>query len=155
MPSDETTPNNENLESQRSRVLKMDRQGGESQISRHLRTKTHTQLLDHLKTLPPSAADIEIRSLNPIAPYTELLVFVEALIQRLGQQRDYELVQTWMSVFLKCHSETLQEALAREEGQLLLEALRKWKISQQAEAARLGSLAGYCAGVVGFLRASR
>lgn len=141
-----------NLEAERSRVAKMDREGGESHVTKYLRTSSHSALLDHLKTLPPSAADIEIRSLSPIAPYAELSGFVEALVTRLVEQRDYELVQTWMAVFLKCHSEVLQEALSRDEGRALLATLQKWKLSQRQEADRLGALVGYCSGIVGFMR---
>lgn len=145
----------ENLQAERSRIMRMDRSGGEGQITRLLRSRSYAGLLDHLKTLPPSAADIEIRSFSPMSPYTELHTFLEALVRRLDEQRDYELVQTWMAVLLKCHGEVLQEALAREEGQPLLDAFRRWKTSQQKEASRLGGLAGYCSGVVGFFRTPR
>lgn len=144
-----------NLEAERSRIIRMDRAGGESDFTKLLRQRALLDLTNLLKTLPPSAADVEIRSLSPLAPYTEMVNFLEALIERLEARRDYELVQAWMAVFLKCHGEVLQEALPTEDGSALLDALKRWRSGQQKEAARLGSLAGYCSGVVGFLRTSR
>ncbi|KAL8904204.1 MAG: hypothetical protein Q9207_003416, partial [Kuettlingeria erythrocarpa] len=62
-------------------------------------------LLTHLSTLSPSAADTEIRSL---ANMEEMTTFIQALTARLKQKRDYELVQTWMSVFLRAHAGELK-----------------------------------------------
>ena len=103
----------------------------------------------HLKSLPPSVADVEIRSLDALAWPNELGIFVRALTTRLRQRRDYEVIQAWMAVFLKAHADLAgqDEDVAR--------ALREWKEVQEKEAKRLGSLAGYCSGVVAFLRSSR
>ncbi|OBT51166.1 hypothetical protein VE04_09122, partial [Pseudogymnoascus sp. 24MN13] len=62
-----------------------------------------TPFVEHLSTLSPSAADLAIRALAPApgARPEELVAFVRALTARLGQRRDYELVQAWMGVFLK------------------------------------------------------
>ena len=111
--------------------------------------------IEYLKTLPPSAADVEIRSLNPMAPYEELQSFVDALTERLAARRDYELVQAWMAVFLKCHGEVLQEAISTEGGEGLTRSVKSWRERQQQEATRLRNLVGYCSGVVGFLRSAR
>ncbi len=106
------------------------------------------RFIAHLKTLSPSAADLEIRSLNPNPgeEADELVNFVAALTSRLNQKKDYELVQAWMAVFLRLHSdEVIRDAR-------LGEALREWRDSQEREGRRLGELVGYCSGVVGFLR---
>ncbi len=100
----------------------------------------------HLATLSPSAADLEIRSLQPP---DELVHFVHALTSRLGQKRDYELVQAWMAVFLRMHGDSV--VLDEKLGS----ALREWRSEQEKEGGRLGELVGYCAGVVGFLRSGR
>jgi U3 small nucleolar RNA-associated protein 21 len=105
--------------------------------------------IEHLKTLSPSAADIEIRSLNPGTEDTEsdeLVNFVEALTSRLRQKRDYELVQAWMTVFLKLHG----DAVAYDAR--LSEALGRWRESQEREGARIGQLIGFCNGIIPFLR---
>ena len=74
----------------------------------------------------------------------ELEPFVKALTSRLQQKRDYELVQAWMSVLLKIHGPEIGSS-----------ALKCWLEEQEKEAARLSALAGYCAGVLGFLRSGR
>jgi len=149
---------------ERSRIAKMDRGASESRFTVLLResasaaqtmhsdAQPYSPFLDHLKTLPPAAADVEIRSLRPEEPNAELTAFVDALTERLRAKRDYELVQAWMSVFLKCHGEVVAEGT--NEGQLV-GAVRQWRREQSIEAERLGTLVGYCAGVVGFLRSVR
>lgn len=111
-------------------------------------------LLTHLSTLAPSAADAEIRSL---ANMEEMTTFIQALTARLRQKRDYELVQTWMSVFLRAHSGELMgigggDAPGREQAR---EALREWREVQGREGKRLAELVGYCSGVLGWLRSAR
>ena len=134
---------------ERSRILKLDRKSTESTFTTLLRVAAQhgnfVSFLDHFKGLPPSAADIEIRSLSPV----ELVPFVSALTWRLQEKRDYELVQAWMSVFLRLHGESVSGDTE------LLESLRKWRAEQSQESRRLGELVGYCGGVVGFLRSSR
>ncbi len=137
----------------RSRVRKMDRTSAESEFTRLLRVsgenENYEPVISCLKTLSPAAADIEIRSLNPLRPYTELRVFVSALASRLRLKRDYELVQAWMAVFLRIHGELLTQ------DESLVESLKEWRAEQETEATRLNGLVGYCAGVVGFLRSGR
>ncbi|KAL8731904.1 MAG: hypothetical protein Q9181_004140 [Wetmoreana brouardii] len=104
-------------------------------------------LVSHLATLAPAAADTEIRSL---ANLDEMTAFVQALTARLRQKRDYELVQTWMSVFLRCHS---GEIVGRgKEMKALTEALKEWREEQGKEGKRLGELVGYCSGVLSWLK---
>lgn len=107
--------------------------------------------LNHLKTLPPSSADLEIRSLQT----EELIPFVNALTQRLRSKRDYELVQTWINVFLKCHSEAVVGDVGGSEKRGLRQVLGEWSVEQKKEASRLTELVGYCAGVGEFLRSGR
>lgn len=136
-----------------SRLRKMDRNGAQSEFTNLLKSgwesEDYEPVISHLKTLSPAAADIEIRSLNPVQPYTELGIFVSALTSRLRQRRDYELTQAWMAVFLRIHG----EAVTQDET--LVEALKEWRAEQETEAKRLNDLVGYCAGVLGFLRSGR
>ncbi|KAI4132120.1 MAG: hypothetical protein LQ338_000874 [Usnochroma carphineum] len=111
--------------------------------------------LTHLSTLHPSAADAEIRSL---ANLHEMTAFVRTLTARLKQKRDYELVQTWMSVFLRAFGGEVvgSDGSGGEEGRGdLREALREWREEQGREGRRLGELVGYCSGVLGWLRSAR
>lgn len=134
---------------ERSRITKMDRAGAASAftVTLHASSKSgdYTPFTEHLKTLSPAAADIEIRSLNP----EELTTFVSALTHRLRQKRDYELVQAWMSVFLKIHGEAIPGNAD------LRDVLVEWRQWQEVEGKRLGDLVGFCGGVVGFIRSGR
>ncbi|CAI6340600.1 unnamed protein product [Periconia digitata] len=109
----------------------------------------YTPLLTYLSSLPPSSADIAIRTLNATPPYTELHTFIQALTARLEQRRDYELVQAWMSVFLKLHG----DVVVRDAK--LVDALRKWQDEAKRERERVGGLVGYSVGVVGWVRSVR
>ncbi|MCJ1303588.1 hypothetical protein MMC08_006398 [Hypocenomyce scalaris] len=138
---------------ERSRISRMDRGDTEKDFTTLLRACAnggdYGALAEHLKTLSPSAADIEIRSLNAQGSSNELVSFVAALTTRLKDKVDYELVQAWMSVFLRIHGETV----AQDPD--LVEVLKLWRTEQGKEAKRLGALVGYCGGVVGFLRSGR
>ena len=102
-------------------------------------------MIAHLTALSPSAADLEIRSLQP----NEIAPFVHALTQQLQRKRDFELVNTWMSCFLRLHGDIVQEV-----GDVA-DAVLDWRRAMQAEERRLGDLVGYCRGVVDFLRSAR
>ncbi|KAJ5152835.1 uncharacterized protein N7482_009313 [Penicillium canariense] len=115
--------------------------------------------LEHLKSLSPARADLEIRSLDPRVRngFSELVTFVNALTIRLRSRRDFELVNAWMAVFLKIHADTVGLCSHRGEPEyrMLRDALASWAREQQQEGERLAGLVGYCRGVVGFLRSAR
>jgi U3 small nucleolar RNA-associated protein 21 len=67
------------------------------------------------------------------------------LTQRLKEKRDYELLQAWMAVFLRCHGNIVVES---EE---VRSALREWRAVEGEEVRRLGSLVGFCKGVGGWI----
>jgi U3 small nucleolar RNA-associated protein 21 len=100
---------------------------------------------EYLANLPPSAADLSIRTLDPAPPYTEQVAFVEALTARLRQRRDYELVQTWMTVFLRCHADVIVES------ESLRAALLEWREESSRESKRIAELMGYVKGVMGWV----
>lgn len=133
-----------------SRIMKMDRVGTASLFTASLHAASqgdddYAPFISHLKTLSPSSADIEIRSLTT----DELVPFVSALTYQLRTKRDYELVQAWMAVFLRIHG----DAVAGNKS--LRQALVEWREWQGREGRRLGDLVGFCGGVVGFLRSGR
>jgi U3 small nucleolar RNA-associated protein 21 len=138
-------------ESERSRISALQRHAGQRPFTALLQSvrEDHEAFITHFKTLPPAAADIEIRSLNTLSSPSELMLFVQALTRRLRQKRDYEVIQAWMTVFLRVHGESIAE------NDELLSALHEWRQVQAAEAKRLGGLVGYCGGVVSFLRSAR
>lgn len=117
--------------------------------------------VEHLKSLSPAKADLEIRSLNTRVQNgrSELSDFIHALSSRLLLKRDFEVVNAWMSVILRIHADIIAECSAAEPVQpgdtTLKEVLVTWAKVQQQEAQRLAGMVGYCRGVVGFLRSSR
>ena len=130
------------------------------------------QAVKYLKGLSPSAADTEIRKLDLLAPCLEVCQFIEALCWQLRQREDFELVQTWMSVFLSIHGSELkvstatdtQDSTAGEFSTLSSESegrervymkLKDWKRLHDAEAARIKSLVSFCSGVLGFIQSTR
>ena len=140
---------NQNTLAARSRIMKMDRAASASQFTTALQatrqSNDYIPFIEYLKSLSPSTADIEIRSLNP----EELVPFVSALTFQLRSKRDYELVQTWMAVFLRIHGDAVPGNAD------LRQALVEWREWQGREGKRLGDLVGFCGGVVGFLRSGR
>jgi U3 small nucleolar RNA-associated protein 21 len=98
---------------------------------------------EYLKSLSPSALDLEIRSLSSLE---HLSLFLTALIGRLRSHRDFEAVQAIMSVFLTVHGDLL---ISNEELAGQLEELRD---AQGKEGKRLSELVGYAMGTLGFLR---
>jgi U3 small nucleolar RNA-associated protein 21 len=124
-----------------------------NQFTRYLaqaeQTSDYTSLLTYLSSLPPSAADIAIRTLDTTEPYTELRTFIQALTARLRERRDYELVQAWMSVFLRLHG----DVVVRQAD--LVGELKKWQEEAKRERERVGGLVGYSVGVVGWVRSAR
>ncbi|KAH8681576.1 U3 small nucleolar RNA-associated protein [Xylariales sp. PMI_506] len=145
-----------NNESQ-SRITRFDRasrveEAFTSKLRAGAQTGNYDAFIDHLKSLSPSSADLELRSLsaNEIDPESnELLQFIRALTSRLIARRDFELTQAWMMVFLRLHFDIVLESDA------LMEALEDWKKHQAEECSRLANLVGYCSGVVGFFRSPR
>ncbi|KIH88895.1 U3 small nucleolar RNA-associated protein 21 [Sporothrix brasiliensis 5110] len=148
----------------RSRILTLDLTRAQQALTLKLhqgKTGNFAPFVDHLKSLPPAQADLELRSLA--ADEGELALFVRAMTSRLRARRDYELVQAWMTVFLRLHGSTAVEAAVGggdEDGSEsnlddFAAALAEWRVVQEQERSRLDALVGYCGGVVGFLRNPR
>lgn len=147
--------------SERTRISKSSATRNEFSSLLHTSSESgdYEPFITHFSTLAPSAADIEIRSLKP----EEMPQFVDALTFRLRQKKDFDLVQTWMAVFLRVWGDVVvaahqgEESVGEEgeEQQRLREALNKWREVQEAEKRRLTELVGFCKGVIGFLRSER
>ncbi|OQE21705.1 hypothetical protein PENSTE_c011G03478 [Penicillium steckii] len=156
----------QSADAERSRISKMQTGvigSSDSPITQFLESGhesgNYEPLIEHLKSLSPARADLEIRSLDPRVRngFSELVVFVNALTMRLKSRRDFELVNAWMAVLLKIHADTVGLCAHRDEPEyrLLRNALAAWAKEQEQEGKRLAGLVGYCRGVVGFLRSAR
>ncbi|KAF3007054.1 hypothetical protein E8E14_002842 [Neopestalotiopsis sp. 37M] len=140
-----------------SRITKFDRSSrSEEAFTSRLRdgaeSGNYDDFIEHLKSLSPSSADLELRSLSASEvdeDANELLQFIRALTSRLQSRKDYELTQAWMTVFLRLHFDMIMES------DTLMAALQDWKKHQAEECERLNNLVGYCSGVVSFLRSPR
>ena len=74
--------------------------------------------MDHMRTLAPAASDVVLRSLETVEPGAPLVhAFVRFLTRQLATHRDFELLQTYLNVFLKVAAGVARSALAAS-GQL-------------------------------------
>ncbi|DAA77989.1 TPA_exp: Uncharacterized protein A8136_5692 [Trichophyton benhamiae CBS 112371] len=175
--ADQDEDDRKRLQAERSRIARIQRMNGSAggQLSKFT-TLLHsageaddfTPFIEYLKLLSPANTDLEIRSLDPRSQDgqdNELALFVRALTERLRQKRDFELVNTWMAVFLRVHDDAVEAAVGPQPSEgngaifgpnvALQQALREWKAEQESEAKRLADLVSYCRGIVGFLRSAR
>ncbi|KIY00840.1 uncharacterized protein Z520_03506 [Fonsecaea multimorphosa CBS 102226] len=147
-------------DSERSRISRLAPSTSQSQALSHQQSLQLSSLLEtfssspspdpslltaHLSSLPPSAADLEIRSLS----LSEMPGFVDFLTHQLRQRKAFELVNTWMSVFLRVHGDFVGEV------EDLREKVVEWRKAMVEEETRLSELVGYTRGVVEFLRSAR
>lgn len=156
----------QSLEESRVSRLQLEGQAGsQTQFSALLSSGSecndYEAFIEYLKSLSPAKADLQIRSLEPVmrSEHNELADFVAALTQRLKTKRDFELVNAWMAVFLRIHSDTIssigEDVDQVPGGRVLLKRLGEWKVEQQKESNRLSEMIGQCRGIVGFLRSAR
>lgn len=96
-----------------------------------------------MKTLTPAAIDLEVRAL---ASLEGLGTFLNALLRRLKSHRDFELVQTLISILLRIHGEVLLE------NSELSDPLQKLRESQVEESGRLLDVISASMGTLGFIR---
>ena len=139
-------------EAERSRISRLAPSSNPSQLS-HLfqafstssSSPNLTGLTTYLTSLPPSSTDLEIRSLT----LTEMPTFITFLTALLRARKSFELVNTWMAVFLRMHGEFVSEV-----GELRT-AVLEWRDVMREEEERLGKMVGFGRGVVEFLRSAR
>lgn len=150
MKQDEHVVENEAQERQNSRIAQLSSfQPVQSVLATHLDTFKETlqsnDLAQHLMQLSPSAADLDIRGLT----IQEMSIFVKALTIHLQRRRDFELINTWMSVFLRLHGDFVNGVKD------IRNAVIGFQQAMQAEEARLSRSVGWARGVTEYLRSSR
>ncbi|WWC70746.1 uncharacterized protein I206_104697 [Kwoniella pini CBS 10737] len=113
-------------------------------LTREDESGDYNTFYEYIKSLPPSTLDLEIRSLSSLE---HLLAFLNSLINRLKSNKDYEAVQTILSIFLSVHNDLLIQN--PEEFKIKLIELKE---QQNKHTKRIRELVGYNLGTLGFLR---
>ncbi|XP_052776879.1 WD repeat-containing protein 36-like [Mya arenaria] len=72
-------------------------------------THNYTPVLDYIKSLSPSAVDVEIRSLDPDmgGSLDVLRAFIQFAKATLETNRNFEIIQAYLGLFLKVHGDEL------------------------------------------------
>ncbi|KAJ1745107.1 rRNA-processing protein utp21 [Coemansia sp. RSA 1591] len=123
----------------------------ESQLARILynahTTRVYAPVFEYLKTLNPSAIDVEIRSLPVDDQLKALKAFVCATTCQLKSKRDFELAQAYLHVFIAVFTDIIK-ANARELEPLLAELRNELK----AQWDTVDNLIRYSACMIEFMR---
>ena len=139
----------ETQDAPRSRILRFQDQGVESEFTRLLHSEESEEFIRHLMTLTPSQLDYSLRIMDIMPPYLEPVNFVRAVTTHLKSKRDFELVQAWMLAFLRIQQDWLIEVRDADE---IREAIKDWEELHKIERERIGNSVGYVGGVLGFIR---
>jgi U3 small nucleolar RNA-associated protein 21 len=132
-----------------SHILRFQDNKQESEFTRLLNSDNLDGIIAHLLTLTPSQLDYSLRTMDLLAPFTEPINFVGALITHLQAKRDFELVQAWMLAFLRIQQDWLVQVRDVEE---IREVMTEWEKTHSVERERMRSMVGYLGGVLGFIR---
>lgn len=125
--------------------------GFESKFTELLRkgaeSENFSEFLLNLVTLSPAAVDLEVRSLNSYEPFDELIWFINALVQGVKTNRDFDLYEAFMSLLFKAHGDIIH---TNNQNERVTKALGEWnKCSTKGE--KLDDLIKYCSGVANFV----
>ncbi len=125
----------------------------ESEFTKKLRlgndTGSFKQFLDYLKGLSPSSTDMEIRTINPLESLDELIWFIKAMSNGLKSNINFELIEAWIRILLKCHGDAILENYNKNKE--LKETISEWETLQENSINRLDYLVKYTSTVSNFL----
>ncbi|KAJ1673818.1 rRNA-processing protein utp21, partial [Spiromyces aspiralis] len=76
-------------------------------LEKAAQTKDYAPVMNYLQSLNPSGVDYELRSLTVDSNLTDFVAFLEMLDHHLATKRDFELVQVYLNVFLRIHSDII------------------------------------------------
>ena len=143
--------NKENAKELLQKFKPSGRVGFESKFTRLLRegheSRDYTEFLSNLIGLPPNSVDLEIRSLNSIEPYDEIVWFIESITQGLKSNKNFELYEAFMSLLLKAHGDVIH---MNNKNKDISQALREWD-QYHKNNDRLDDLFKYCSSVISFV----
>lgn len=123
---------------QKSRLLSSRQLGIDSLLTSMLKEnhpKRSTLIIETLKKLSPSETDVEFRLLGPdVGGSIETLSqFIKVLIDITKSGKDFELIQSYLSLFLKLHGDTIStnDDLKEVCQELLLTTKNNWLHCQE------------------------
>ncbi|KAI8379183.1 Utp21 specific WD40 associated putative domain-containing protein [Radiomyces spectabilis] len=83
----------------------------ETEFTRFLRQgheqSDYSEFITYVKTLNPSAIDLEMRTMPIDGDLTQLNYFMEAIAYMLRTRKNFELAQAWLNVFLMIHGDLI------------------------------------------------
>jgi U3 small nucleolar RNA-associated protein 21 len=133
-----------------SKVLNFGKIGVMSPFQRALckaaRSENYTPFLETLKRMGPSAIDLEVRSLSLERECEQLAFFLAFVGSQLHKREHYELVQSYLHLFLKVHGDTLGVT------PLLQPAMEGVQTAQAASWVHMEGLFQHSIAVLNFLR---
>ncbi|XP_003426057.1 WD repeat-containing protein 36 [Nasonia vitripennis] len=98
-------------------------------------TNDFVQAVEKLKSMGPSAIDLEVQSLafDMRCAVPMLLQFLKMIKHMLKSKKDFELAQAYLSLFLKCHGTMLSEEqeLAEFLSDFQKLQLKSWKVVRE------------------------
>ena len=122
----------------------------ESEFTKLLRvcsgTKDYTSFLNFFAQAPPAVTDLEIKSINTVN-LTEMTYFIEALTQGYKSNINVDLIEAWMSMLMKNHSDVLHTV----EDEACSLALDGWYDAHKGKTEKFDELIKYCSGVINLL----
>ncbi|XP_037945778.1 WD repeat-containing protein 36 [Teleopsis dalmanni] len=103
--------------------------------------------INYLKKLGPSMVDYEIKSLHPLsASIAAMVQFLKTIEYTFSTNKDFELAQSYLSVFLRAHGSTLIELPE------VVQTLKSVSVAQETCWNRIEKKLSYGIGVVAALR---
>ncbi|GFQ91859.1 WD repeat-containing protein 36 [Trichonephila clavata] len=122
-------------DSKKSRVLEIMQHGSEFNqlLVKSNKSGNYLVVIEKLKEMSPSKIDVEIRCLSPENGGSEELMeyFLKVLLETLKTKKYYELIQSYLALFLQIHYETVGSSSKLVE---ILEEIKKdqsWESLQE------------------------
>ncbi|KAI8084571.1 Utp21 specific WD40 associated putative domain-containing protein [Halteromyces radiatus] len=149
---DQVTTNEENHDSRRLKFGELVTETDFSKLLRigHEENKNFTEFVNYTKGLNPSNLDLELRTLTIDSELTCINFVAEAIYFMLETRKNFELAQSWLSVFLAIHGDLIIANPDNPVHGVLQDILQ----IQQQEFGRLSEKIHYGLCVIDFARKS-
>ncbi|KAL1936765.1 hypothetical protein VTP01DRAFT_899 [Rhizomucor pusillus] len=114
----------------------------------HDKNRDYTSFVDLAKSMGPSSIDVEVRTLPLDGDLTVHNYFVEAILFILRSRKNFELAQTWLTVFLNIHGDVI---ISNPENDIH-DKLQETLVLQKEEFGRLSEQIHYGLCLIDFAR---